>query len=167
MLKVYLQRYLGKKVDTVNRNVSFDVQAQLSVTETRIKGYSTSRIGLVFFLLQRYRYFMQQSCCYSVLFPVNSFGNLLLYDFEFIYDSKGENNNKKRGICISLSGKKMESINFKKDFQPKGEGKLTLGKLSTGFWSLFGGFLQKFSLYYIRNKWILSIEIIHLMSKLN
>ena len=143
MLKVYLQRYLGKKVDTVNRNVSFDVQAQLSVTETRIKGYSTSRIRLVFFLLQRYCYFMQQSCCNSVLFPVNSFGNLLLYDFEFINDGKGEKNNKKRGICLSLSSKKMESINFKKDFQPKGEGKLTLGKLSTGFWSLFGGFLTK------------------------
>ena len=123
-------------MDTVNRNVSFDVQAQLSVTETRIKWYSTSRIGLVFFLLQRYRYFMQQSCCNSVLFPANSFGNLLLYDFEFIYDGKGENNNKKRGICLSLSSKKMESINFKKDFQPKEEGKLTLRKVSTRFWIL-------------------------------
>ena len=84
----------------------------------------------------------------------------------FVSVGNGENNSKKRGN-FSLSGKKMQSINFKKDFQPKGGGKLTLGKLSTGFWSLFGGFLQKFSLYYIRNKWILSIEIIHLMSKLN
>ena len=54
----------------------------------------------------------------------------------FVSVGNGENNSKKRGN-FSLSGKKMQSINFKNDFQPKEEGKLTLRKGSTRFWILF------------------------------